>query len=292
MKNSKIFALATFVALLFGALPINAQTQRVGSLIESGKTPSTSIGKSVSEKFSGVSSKFADRMKQRKASADGTQGTPPPCIDRTVINLNNDGEGSLRWAILNAGNTCTVTIAVKGTVFLTESIEIGEKALKIVLDETIFTAPGEDSDFSSDEFIVDGSGITDSSYGSVFDLVLASVEMTGFTITGGKGRGGKGTFGGGIYLEDSLLFMNYMTVRGNSADFGGGISVNYSTLFLNLSTVSGNTANQDGGGIYFEDFVEGLNFVNGFEDLIVSTSTIADNTATRGGWNLCNGHNP
>jgi hypothetical protein len=151
------------------------------------------------------------------------------------------------------------------------------------LDDTIFTAPGEDSDFSSDEFIVDGSGITDSSYGSVFDIVLSQISMTGFTITGGKGRGGKGTFGGGIYLEDSFLFMNYMTVRGNSADFGGGISANYSTLFLNLSTVSGNTANQDGGGIYYEDFAESFNSDVDFNDLIVGTSTIADNTATRGG---------
>jgi hypothetical protein len=269
MKNSKIFALAAFVALLFGALPINAQTQRLGSLIDSGKDSTKQVGTSTVDGFVGLSSKATDALNRirSKASADGTQDG---CGFVDVTSLNNSGAGTLRDAIASVQSCGIIVIKVKGTINLTETIEITEKNIDIVTED----ATTKDlKDLVPDEYVVNGSGITDATNGSVFVIQGgADIFMGGFTITGGKGLNRKGTFGGGICLLDgSFLTLTGMTIRDNTADFGGGIFAEDSDLFVQASTISGNTSIQEGGGIAF--------WANSAApDLVVLISTIANNS--------------
>ena len=82
------------------------------------------------------------------------------------------------------------------------------------------------------------------------------------------GDGDGGAFlgdSGSIYVEDSLI-------TGNRAATGGAIYARYN-LVITGSTISGNTATGDGGAIYGRFLTTGR----------VANSTIADNSAARGG---------
>ncbi len=126
----------------------------------------------------------------------------------------------------------------------------------------------------------------------------ASVNITNSTITGNSTT----TKGGGIYVEDSSVFLTDTTISDNSAFRGGGVSavgstvtslrsrilenladaegrvagggveVELSTLTLTKSTISGNSSTRLGGGIYVYR-----------GSVSLSEATISDNKAVRGG---------
>jgi hypothetical protein len=136
---------------------------------------------------------------------------------------------------------------------------------------------------------------------------LVTVELRGFTVTGGKVVG---EFGGGIANGGQLTLVNSTvrgnaaesqpepcgddpctvsraggiwnggdgnltlvssTVSGNTADAGGGIFQSGATLMLTNSTVSGNTASE-GGGIYND----------GSGPATLTNSTVSGNSAGSG----------
>lgn len=175
----------------------------------------------------------------------------------TVTNLNDNGNGSLRQAITNAGPGDTINFAANlagGTLTLTSG------ALDITSNVII-------------EGDIDGNGtpdITISGGGSsgVFDVVGGTSTLDGLVLTGGQA-----VYGGGVYIDSGAsLTVKDSTLQGNNASsLGGGIYARSgAALTVMNSTVSGNTATNDGGGIEAGGTVTLVN------------STVSDNSALRG----------
>ena len=175
-----------------------------------------------------------------------------PMASFTVDNTSDSGAGSLRDAIAAAapGDTINFSLPPASTITLTTGELLINKNLTIV-------GPGATS-----------LTISGNNNSHVFQIgVGITVDMSGLTISNGKGSGG-----GGIVNLGTLTITN-STVSGNTANppaNGGGIS-NGGTLTLTNSTVSGNTAGGEGGGI----------FTNG--TLTLTNSTVSGNTAVEGG---------
>ncbi|MCP5094061.1 MAG: right-handed parallel beta-helix repeat-containing protein, partial [Chloroflexi bacterium] len=85
------------------------------------------------------------------------------------------------------------------------------------------------------------------------------------------------SFGGGIFVGWSSIYMRNTTVYENEANNGGGIAIRWGLgVNINNSTISGNASRQHGGGIYFD----GNANVN---DVSISSSTITNNRAMSDG---------
>ena len=153
----------------------------------------------------------------------------------TVTNLNDNGLGSLRYAVdmTPAGGTITFDPSLRGTILLTSG------DLNIAKGLTI-RGPGAR--------ILSISG--GKSWHVVVNGILVTISGLTFENSTSSGPGG-GPGGGGIANFGSLTLSN-STVSGNTSGGpgvpGGGI-VNYGTLTLSNSTVSGNTSSGPGGGI-------------------------------------------
>ncbi len=172
-----------------------------------------------------------------------------------VTNTSDSGPGSLRdaLAIANDGDTIDAT-GISGTILLTS----GE--LQISHAVTI-NGPGAGS------LVIDGDGTF-----RVFDNLISGVTIFGFTITNGSAPGDNG---GGVFNEggnSSTLRLSNCIVSGNSADFGAGVFNSNGTLTVDFCTISGNDANFGGGGI-------ANSAIDGTANLIISNSTISDNSA-------------
>jgi hypothetical protein len=115
---------------------------------------------------------------------------------------------------------------------------------------------------------VDGNGTF-----RVFDNLTSGVSISGFTITNGSAPGSDG---GGMFHEggnSATLRLSDCAVSGNSADFGGGIFNLNGMVTVNNCTISGNGAGFSGGGI-------DNSASDGAASLIITNSTISDNSAT------------
>jgi hypothetical protein len=182
-----------------------------------------------------------------------------------VTTLENDGVGSLRWAMATAPNNSTITFDqdLEGkTLFLTNNLITAQKNLRIV-----HQGAGKITISNKEHFIqvVSGTSLTLSGVTLVGGKANSSplvkndgvLTLSDCVISGNINAFTKVTtiadvFGGGGIYNDGFLTLDRSTISGNSGSLsqGGGISnYVYGTVILNQSTISGNTASV-GGGIY------------------------------------------
>ena len=175
----------------------------------------------------------------------------------TVTNLNDNGNGSLRQAIAEAGAGDTINFAAGlsgGTLTLTSG------ALGIASNVTI---DGDIDGNHTPDITISGGGNS-----GVFYVSGGTSTLDGLVVTGGQAN-----YGGGVYLgPGASLTVKDSTLQGNTASsFGGGVYVRPGgALTVMDSTLSGNSTGGYGGGICDAGT---LTLVN---------STVSDNTAFNG----------
>ena len=225
-----------------------------------------------------------------------------------VTNTNDDGPGSLRWAITNAQPNSTITfssdLASKTITLTSGDIHIRQKNLSIQgLRNTISTVISRSNDLSiivdpSASVVISNIILRGSETKKTFSILInyGNLRLDGCTISNNitEGYGGgifnsgtlsmvnsiishnkAGIAGGGIYNEQrsSLIISHSVIVDNTSGDSyigdGGGIS-NFGTVDLSYSIVLRNTANLGGG-------------IDNTSELSVGNSTISNNRAESGG---------
>jgi len=182
----------------------------------------------------------------------------------TVNNRNDNGPGSLRRAIQNAGAGDTIGFSIAGTITLTSGELLVNKSLTIA-------GPGAS--------VLAVSGHTNS---RVFEISSnATVSISGLMIRDGHAAdgavvGAAGANGGGIYNAGNLTLTG-CGVLSNTA--GAGFSLKSQPLLPN--TVAPGGAGGHGGGIY------------NLGTLRLVACTVGSNTGGRGGrsWNSVYIHN-
>ncbi len=232
-----------------------------------------------------------------------------------VTNLQDDGGGSLRWAIANApsGSTITFDTSLWGhTIMLTSNLAIAKKSLSIrgpgarlltisnsthhidVLSDTsirIFDLTFTGSKFNSDSLLRNLGTLTltnstvsgNSANFSILSLSggggignLGMLTLTNSTVSGNSTSGPYDKGGGGIDNSGGTLILTNSTISGNSTSGTGGGIRNDRTLILTNSTVSGNTSSGDGGGIRNDG------------TLTLTNSTVSGNTSSGDGGGIAN----
>jgi hypothetical protein len=228
----------------------------------------------------------------------------------TVANLNDEGAGSLREAILEANNNGAGTDDIVFASGLSGTIDVG--------------STGGFGLYPLSSMSIQGGGRITLRGSSSVDYVLYTgayaaygsnpgdaITLSGLTITGGSADDTHGRdFGGGIYNESASLTVSSSTVTGNYAsdsgagiytyspqgpltivnstisdnsagdgtdagDYGAGIFSYASDVTIRNSTLSGNRSGGDGGAVYMGE--------NGQPSLTIESSTIADNASLADG---------
>jgi len=160
----------------------------------------------------------------------------------TVTNLNDNGAGSLRQAIIDANNaagadTVTFQAGLTGTITLTSG-------QLYVSDSVDIQGPGAAA------LTVSGNNASRVFYLYNSDALI-DVSISGLTISGGNA-----SIGAGIVDFDENLTLDHVTISGNHATSdGGGLWMDGFSFAATIrdSTISGNTADGEGGGVYNED---------------------------------------
>jgi len=218
----------------------------------------------------------------------------PVAVDPTRVTTSNDnGPGSLRWAIVtaNAGSTITFDTSLsKRVIFLTSNDLTFTKNMTI-------RGPGAQSlaisGGQSGHIVRVLPGVTVAIFGLSFINSNTGQSQVGFienegtlTLTNSTVSGNRSSnLGGGIYNNSGTLTLVNSTVSRNSAQYGGGIyNDTMSKLTLIHSTISENVASDAGGGMY--DY-EGRDHQS-----ILISCTISGNTAHDGGGIFVDGGHP
>ncbi|MDE0802626.1 MAG: CSLREA domain-containing protein [Acidimicrobiales bacterium] len=205
-------------------------------------------------------------------------------VDTTDDEVNEDGDCSLREAIISSNENISVDDCEKGEDADIVVVPAGIYVLSIPDD-----ADGDDKDRGDldiyDDVTVRGAGaatttIDANGISRVFEIRSGlTVEMEGLTITGGdvdQEIDDESNDGGGIE-SDGALTLRDTVVTGNKAGFsGGGIESDgeSSSLRLERTVVSDNAAAYSGGGIRQD---------NDYTSVTIIDSTISGNTAALGG---------
>ncbi len=187
-----------------------------------------------------------------------------------VTNLQDDGSGSLRWAIDDAPPKSTISFDAS----LRGNITLSSADLNIAKDLTI-RGPGA------------GMISINSDKSGYFVNVLRRVTVTISDLTFIGSKTSNSTVGGVIVNEGTLTLSN-STISGNLTHrkdlFTPGGIFNAGMLTLSNSTVSNNTANDPnsaGGGIFIQSVVNATRASIAHVDL--TFSTIFGNSASSGG---------
>jgi hypothetical protein len=184
-----------------------------------------------------------------------------------VSNLNDNGAGSLRQAIVQADGTpgpneIDFATGLSGTITLTSG------QLTIANNDVTIVGPG------ADQLSVSGNSTT-----RVFEVNSVSAAISGLTITGGSAPSSNYN-GGGLYNNGGTVTIAGCAISGNSAGAGGGLYNNNATMTIGDSTLSDNSA-ACGGGLYNNSF-------NHTSLVTITDSTINGNSAASGGGGLDN----
>ena len=216
----------------------------------------------------------------------------------TVINTNDNGQGSRRQAVADAvdGDTINFSSSLNGqTITLTSGELLVDKSVAIIgpgantlavdanhASRVFYIASGKTVTISglsitngtaspSVPYYYNGGGI----YNDHATLTVSNCTVSGnSTPTDSFGQGG-GIFNDGSFGSAPLTVIN-CTISGNAAvpGTGGGITNYGGTLTITNSTLSSNSA-QDGGGI--------SNYGNPeFSSVTVNSSTLSGNSAAPG----------
>lgn len=189
-----------------------------------------------------------------------------------VTNLNDDGPGSLRQAILDANdNGFRVEDAIVFAHNLTGTIHL-ESSLPKISNPLSIVGPG------ADRISIDGGGGSNPSEPDANGFRLLEigfrsgspedVKISGLTFTGGDHNQN-----GGAIASFWDLTIHDSVITGNAGNLGGGVYQRNGSLTLLNSNVSQNAASQSGGGI--------VTF--SLDDTLIQDSTVDGNTATTGG---------
>jgi Big-like domain-containing protein/List-Bact-rpt repeat protein len=191
-----------------------------------------------------------------------------PVIPYLVSNLNDNGSGSLRQAILDANadpeeSSISFSPELKGTIVLTS----GELT---ITDSVVIVGPGADA-----------LSISGNKIGRIFKIRTDMTdEVTLFGLTLKEGRDVSGNGGGAVIITTGTTTISYSILVNNAANEGGGGAIRKfgsGTLTINNSTLSGNSAidefdQGDGGAIRLDDGV-----------LTIINSTVSGNSSANGG---------
>jgi hypothetical protein len=209
----------------------------------------------------------------------GSGGPEEPKEIIEVTNGNDDeGEGSLRWAMLNSPEVATIIIKKDvDTIIINKtlpalSFEKSEKSITIKAESEVTIKRGSnclDQLFSvggggtlilgggdSKPITIDGNNINAQT--SLIDLggPGAFIMNDGVTLKNNKNNGPNG--GGGVaVLNGGTFTMNGGTISGNTATFGGGVALVDGNFIMKGGEISGNTANspftdKGGGGVFMQ----------------------------------------
>jgi len=242
-----------------------------------------------------------------------TAAAPSLAATFTVSNTDDDGEGSLRAAIVAANGATgadVIDFSVTGTITLLSALPIVVESLDIIgpgagmlvidgnQDQRHFRFAGPVGSSYRIQGLTLRNGFSSDAGGSVLVSGNAALEVDGCIIEdsvataegGGIAafgpvqisnttlRGNRGTFGGGLYAIGADHTVKRSAVLLNTAEQGGGVYAGAGVeLELENVTIAGNMA-QDG----FEGgFGGGISIAAG--TTAISHVTLADNIADQGG---------
>ena len=172
----------------------------------------------------------------------------------TVINSNDSGTGSLRWAIEQANNNSgldTINVDVD-SITLSESIHISD-SLDINGNGVTITQTGSDRLFDINDFD---------------DTIQADISLNNLTLTGGNPV----ETGGAILSYENLSIIDSKLLNNQTTKRGGAVYLEQASLYIDNTVISDNIVQvldvefSDGGGIYV---------TNG--ELKIANSTVAAN---------------
>ena len=192
----------------------------------------------------------------------------------TVANLNNDGAGSLRQAVVDANrldgdDTVVFQSGLSGTITLTGA----DSDIEIYFDGIDIRGPG------ASQITVDGNNLDRIFSATDFDTPNRPVRISGLTLT----RGLSGGLGGAFYSDNTgAVAPNFApdvtiadsVLTGNRAEGGGAIRVDHGSLAILDSALTGNVATLYGGGALYMN-----NADPGKTALTIRTSTFSGNAA-------------
>lgn len=190
-------------------------------------------------------------------------------VTTTADEVNNDGDCSLREAILAANGDTAV-----------DNCSVGSGADVITLPPGTYTlslaGAGEDAAQTGDldltaNVTINGGGMNNSIIdGAGADRIFEVHTAAQVTINDLTVRNGSATSGGGINVSGALTLSGSRVTGSTATGVGGGIFVG-GTLTVSRSRIDGNQAS-GGGGIFV-----------GFSPTTVINSEISGNTVTGGG---------
>lgn len=202
-----------------------------------------------------------------------TAGTATINVTTTADDLTNNGNCTLREAIIAANTDTAVDACPAGSGADTINLPAGNYTLSIAGKNDEAGATG-DLDINGDLTIV-GAGWTTIIDGNdldrVFDVHDGQVTLKLLHVTDGGNNPGHG---GGIQIVNGSLTLELVQVTSSQSNgLGGGIRVTGATTSVTIlhSRIIDNTAAEGGGGVYSS------------RPLTIVNSTIADNQGSYGG---------
>ena len=187
----------------------------------------------------------------------------------TVVNLKNDGVGSLRYAAgqLSPGDTIMFDPGLiaggSDSIVLEDEISINHGCVIIGLqtaNDTLFISGGDSTQVFS------------------FELKFYSGGERNVTLDHVSIRNGKGSHGAGVLVNatDTFFLIN-SSVTDCNGQIGGGVYVGNTSLIMRKSRIHNNHASVSSGGLYcFDDQTKGRMW-------LVEDSEITSNVSTLGG---------